>query len=71
MDQDRTQLAEAIPDRRIRRLISQRADQLGTSPEEQGKALVGELAGFRSVRADASAIASRSEERRVGKECRL
>ena len=51
-------LAEAIPDQRIRRLISQRADQLGTSPEEQGKALVGELAGFRSVRA-------------VGQRCRI
>ena len=44
-------LAEAIPDQRIRRLISQRADQLSTSPEEQGKPLVGELAGFRSIRA--------------------
>jgi len=45
------QLVEAIPDQRIRRLISQRADQLGSSPEQQGKALMGELAGFRSVRA--------------------
>jgi mRNA interferase RelE/StbE len=44
-------LVEAIPDQRIRRLISQRADQLSTSPEEQGKSLVGELAGFRSIRA--------------------
>jgi mRNA interferase RelE/StbE len=44
-------LVEAVPDQRIRRLISQRADQLGTSPEQQGKALIGELAGFRSVRA--------------------
>ncbi len=44
-------LAEAILDRRIRRLISQRADQLAKSPEQQGKPLVGELAGFRSVRA--------------------
>lgn len=43
-------LAEAIPDQRIRRLISQRVDQLATSPEQQGKALIGELAGFRSVR---------------------
>jgi mRNA interferase RelE/StbE len=43
--------AQAIPDQRIRPLISQRADQLGTSPEEQGKPLVGELAGFRSIRA--------------------
>jgi len=44
-------LAEAIPDQRIRRLISQRADQLATSPEQQGKPLIGELAGYRSVRA--------------------
>ena len=44
-------LVEAIPDQRIRRLISQPADQLSASPEEQGKQLVGELAGFRSIRA--------------------
>jgi mRNA interferase RelE/StbE len=44
-------LTEAIPDQRIRRLISQRVDQLAKSPEQQGKPLVGELAGFRSVRA--------------------
>jgi mRNA interferase RelE/StbE len=44
-------LVEAIPDQRIRRLISQRVDQLGTTPEQQGKALIGELTGFRSVRA--------------------
>ena len=43
--------AEAIPDQRLRRLISQRVDQLAESPEQQGKPLVGELAGFRSVRA--------------------
>jgi mRNA interferase RelE/StbE len=43
-------LVEAIPDQRIRRLISQRADQLARSPEQQGKPLIGELAGFRSVR---------------------
>ena len=43
-------LVEVIPDQRIRRLISQRADQLADSPEQQGKALIGELAGFRSVR---------------------
>jgi len=43
-------LAEAIPDQRVRRLISQRADQLAKSPEQQGKPLIGELAGFRSVR---------------------
>lgn len=44
-------LVQAIPDRRIRRLISQRTDQLTKSPEQQGKPLIGELAGVRSVRA--------------------
>ena len=44
-------LVESIPDQRIRRLISQRVDQLARSPEEQGKPLIGELAGFRSLRA--------------------
>jgi len=44
-------LVEAIPDQRIRRLIVQRAEQLARSPEQQGKPLIGELAGFRSVRA--------------------
>ena len=43
--------AEAILDQRIRRLISQRVDQLAKSPEQQGKPLVAELAGFRSIRA--------------------
>lgn len=43
-------LVGGIPDQRIRRLISQRTDQLAKSPEEQGKALIGELAGFRTVR---------------------
>jgi mRNA interferase RelE/StbE len=44
-------LVEVIPDQRIRRLISQRVDQLARSPEQQGKPLIGELAGFRGVRA--------------------
>jgi mRNA interferase RelE/StbE len=44
-------LVEAIPDQRIRRLITQRADQLARSPEQQGKPLIGELTGFRSLRA--------------------
>jgi mRNA interferase RelE/StbE len=44
-------LVESILEQRIRRLISQRVDQLARSPEEQGKPLIGELAGFRSLRA--------------------
>lgn len=44
-------LAEGIPGQRIKRIIRQRVDQLAESPDQQGKPLVGELAGFRSVRA--------------------
>ncbi|PYM23116.1 MAG: plasmid stabilization protein [Candidatus Rokuibacteriota bacterium] len=44
-------LVEAIADQRARRVITQRADQLARSPGQQGKPLIGELAGFRSVRA--------------------
>ena len=44
-------LVAAIPDQRVKRVISQRVDQLAETPEQQGHPLVGELAGFRSVRA--------------------
>ena len=44
-------LAEAIDDRRLRRIIVERAAELAHDPEKQGKPLIGELAGFRSVRA--------------------
>jgi mRNA interferase RelE/StbE len=44
-------LVEAISDQLVRRLITQRADQLARAPQQQGKPLIGELAGFRSVRA--------------------
>ncbi len=41
----------AIEDRRVRRKIFERASALAAEPEIQGKALVGPLAGCRSVRA--------------------
>lgn len=44
-------LAEAIPDQRVRRIISNRAGQLAHAPERQGKPLLAELSGFRSIRA--------------------
>lgn len=44
-------MVQSIPDRRIRRLIHDRAGRLNRAPEQKGKALIGELAGFRSVRA--------------------
>lgn len=40
-----------IDDRRVRKLIKARAMRLSTHPEMQGKALTGDLAGLRSVRA--------------------
>lgn len=46
----RTQLA-AITDRRTQHAIAQTISRLDHEPEQQGKALVGELAGFRSLRA--------------------
>lgn len=46
----RTQLA-AIRDTRVRGLVAKRIDELAHDPAQQGKALIGDLAGFRSVRA--------------------
>jgi mRNA interferase RelE/StbE len=40
-----------ITDRRIREKIVAVIDRLAEEPEKQGKAMVGELAGFRSIRA--------------------
>ncbi len=40
-----------IADKRVQRKIFERARALATEPDNQGKALVGPLAGFRSVRA--------------------
>ena len=48
--QARTMLAE-IRDHRVREQIAHRIDALAEEPEKQGKALVGALAGYRSVRA--------------------
>ena len=40
-----------ITDRRIREKIASVIDRLAEEPEKQGKAMLGELAGFRSIRA--------------------
>jgi mRNA interferase RelE/StbE len=45
---------KGMKDRRIARQIAQRIDRLGDDPEKQGKPLLGELSGYRSVRAAAS-----------------
>ena len=44
-------LLSDISDRRIREKIGAVIDRLTEDPEKQGKALLGELAGFRTVRA--------------------
>jgi mRNA interferase RelE/StbE len=43
-------LVEAIADRRERALVVERAERLADNPEQQGKPLIAELAGLRSVR---------------------
>jgi len=40
-----------ITDRRVRQKIAERIDGLAHEPDKQGKALFGELKGYRSVRA--------------------
>jgi mRNA interferase RelE/StbE len=42
-------MLEAIEDRRIREKIRDRIDGLAKDPEKQGKALIEELAGYRSL----------------------
>ena len=44
-------MLQAIPDGRIRGKVGDVIDRLRQEPEKQGKALLGELAGYRSVRA--------------------
>ena len=44
-------LLSDISDRRIREKIGTVIDRLAEEPEKQGKALLGELSGFRSIRA--------------------
>ncbi len=45
------EMLKGMKDRRIVRQIVQRIDRLGDDPEKQGKPLLGELSGYRSVRA--------------------
>jgi mRNA interferase RelE/StbE len=44
-------LLSEVSDRRIREKIGAVIDRLSDEPEKQGKALLGELAGYRSIRA--------------------
>ena len=45
------EMLTTIPDRRIQGELVKRAERLAEEPEKQGSALVGDLAGFRAVRA--------------------
>ena len=44
-------MLKSITDRRVRDLIIKRIDDLTEEPEKQGKPLIAELAGYRSLRA--------------------
>jgi len=44
-------MLKGISDRRIRKKIGKRIDDLAVNPDQQGKALKGSLSGYRSVRA--------------------
>jgi mRNA interferase RelE/StbE len=44
-------MLEGVSDQRVREQIVGRAEKLDDDPEKQGKALFGELAGLRSLRA--------------------
>lgn len=43
-------MLSAIPDKRIQAKIIERGEELEVEPEKQGKALIDDLTGFRSVR---------------------
>jgi mRNA interferase RelE/StbE len=49
--QQASEMLKAIQDRRIRQKITERINGLATDPEKQGKELVAELDGYRSLRA--------------------
>ena len=45
------EMLAAIPDRRIQKKIVEKVRGLSAEPEKQGKPLLGQLAGYRSLRA--------------------
>jgi mRNA interferase RelE/StbE len=46
-----TEMIEKIRDQRVRDIIYNRIEALGEAPEKQGKPLIHDLSGYRSVRA--------------------
>jgi mRNA interferase RelE/StbE len=49
--QEAEEMLLGVEDRRVRKLLKERAMRLSPHPEMQGKPLGGELAGLRSIRA--------------------
>jgi len=45
------EMIRAIPDRRVRDLVADAISGLSEDPDKKGKPLIGELAGYRSLRA--------------------
>ena len=45
------EMIQGISDRRIRRQVSEAISDLSEDPDIKGKALIGELTGFRAIRA--------------------
>ncbi len=51
LTEEAVSMLEAVRDRRVRGKLFERIRKLAVDPDKQGKALVDELAGYRSVRA--------------------
>jgi len=45
------EMLKRVPDQRLRRQISEAIDGLSDDPDKKGKPLLGELAGYRTMRA--------------------
>ena len=43
------EMLKGIPERRVREIIRERIVKLSVEPEKQGKSLLGELSGYRSI----------------------
>ena len=58
-------MLQSISDRRVRDMIVCRIDELSKEPTKKGKALVAELAGFRSLRVTRYRVLYKVDQERV------
>ena len=58
-------MLQSISDRRVRDMIVRRIDELSKEPTKKGKALVAELAGFRSLRVTRYRVLYKVDQERV------